>query len=103
MPTQKKGDVHYSNPVTYRHRMQITGMLRLNNAEFHLRSCASFRKQSVIILERCFILNFDSSSIYFVILGVTSDREGQVERSCKFVIEPSSSIKCCETIECPNN
>jgi hypothetical protein len=28
---------------------------------------------------------------------------GQVESSCEFGIEPSGSIKCSETIECPNN
>jgi hypothetical protein len=27
----------------------------------------------------------------------------QVESSCEFGIEPSGSIKCWETIECPNN
>jgi hypothetical protein len=26
-----------------------------------------------------------------------------VESSCEFGIGPSGSIKCCETIECPNN
>jgi hypothetical protein len=30
-------------------------------------------------------------------------RIGQVESSCEFGIEPSGSIKCWETIECPNN
>jgi hypothetical protein len=28
---------------------------------------------------------------------------GQVESSCEFGIEPSGSMKCWETIECPNN
>jgi hypothetical protein len=29
--------------------------------------------------------------------------QGQVESSCEFGTEPSGSIICCETIECPNN
>jgi hypothetical protein len=28
---------------------------------------------------------------------------GQVESSCEFDIEPLCSLKCWETIECPNN
>jgi hypothetical protein len=28
---------------------------------------------------------------------------GQMESSCEFGIEPSGSIKCWETIKCPNN
>jgi hypothetical protein len=28
--------------------------------------------------------------------------EGQVESSCEFGIEPSGSVKCWGTIECPN-
>jgi hypothetical protein len=28
---------------------------------------------------------------------------GDVESSCEFGIEPSGSMKCWETIECPNN
>jgi hypothetical protein len=32
-------------------------------------------------------------------IGLAQDRD----RSCEFGIEPSGSIKCWETIECPNN
>jgi hypothetical protein len=35
-------------------------------------------------------------------IGLAQDRD-RVESSCEFGIEPSSSIKCWETIECPNN
>jgi hypothetical protein len=34
-------------------------------------------------------------------IGLAQDR--QVESSCEVGIEPSCSIKCSETIECPNN
>jgi hypothetical protein len=33
-------------------------------------------------------------------IGLAQD--GEVESSCEFGIEPSGSIKCWETIECPN-
>jgi hypothetical protein len=33
-------------------------------------------------------------------IGLAQDK---VESSCEFGIEPSGSIKCWETIECPNN
>jgi hypothetical protein len=35
-------------------------------------------------------------------IGLAQDRE-EVVNSCEFGIEPSDSIKCWETIECPNN
>jgi hypothetical protein len=35
-------------------------------------------------------------------IGLTQDRD-EVESSCEFGIEPSGSIKCWKTIECPNN
>jgi hypothetical protein len=35
--------------------------------------------------------------------GVMWSGSGQVESSCEFGIELLASIKCWETIECPNN
>jgi hypothetical protein len=36
-------------------------------------------------------------------LCITGSGQEQVESSCEFGIEPLGSVKCCETIEWPNN